>query len=662
MEVWAFGGEARRHGKSSGMSTRKCPAWACAVLACGLYGFQAGLLIGQADTLLTLPRADVSAARLRLEPAGAHIARFDSTLLADMSTGHAADLLAAYTGTYIKSYGLGSLATTSVRGGSAAHTSVVWNGLPLQSPMLGQLDFSLLPLLMADEVALQYSGRSAAWGSGAVGGALLLENRPHYLRGIAAWTEAGLGSFARRHWAATVRYGNGRLAGATRLFWEHAENDFPFRPLPGLPEQTRQNAALRQTGLLQEAHWKIRPAQELSLRLWRQAVFRQIPPTLVQSRSEAIQADTVTRAMAHWKMTSRRTIWQVRTAYFAEQLHYRDSLIRLDSPSWFRVAIAEAEVAREISPNIRLQAIFTHNHATALAKAYATEARQNRSATFATLRWMRARWQAQTDLRIELADGRWTQPTPALGLEYHALPSLQLRAAAARSYRLPTLNDLYWQPGGNPNLQPESGWSAEGGLVWYISNERASLQWMSTAYTRRIRNWILWARKDGQFFFSPQNIAEVWSRGLELRLDATLRYARSKWRLNAGFDYVRSTNERAVTSPRIETGSQLFYVPRHKGFWRLSFQRGRLAMSIHQQLVGAVAGLNEPVPAFAVASARAQWTQAGKHTSGTVFLQLENALNASYQVIERQPMPGRHFMAGIRLEVRHIKPIEITSP
>ncbi len=526
--------------------------------------------------------------------------------------------------------------------------------------MLGQLDFSLLPLFLADEVALQYGGRSAAWGSGAVGGAFLLDNRPHYLRGITARVEAGLGSFDRRYWSAAVRYGNGELVGATRLLVEQAQNDFPFRPLPNLPKQVRQNAALRQIGLLQEVYWKIHPAQELSVRLWRQAVFREIPPTLLQARSEATQADTITRVMAHWKLTGRKTVWQVRAAYFAEQLYYRDPLILLESPSRFRVAIIEAEVARALSRDLRLQTIFTHNRATSLAKAYATEACQDRSAAYTALRWTHSRWQAQADTRLELADSRWTPPTLALGLEYNALPSLQLRAAAMRSYRLPTLNDLYWQPGGNPDLHPESGWSTEGGLVWRIRSEQASLQWISMAYTRRIRNWIMWARKDGQFFFSPQNIAEVWSRGLELRLDAALRYARSEWCLSAGFDYTRSTNERAVASPRIETGSQLFYVPRYKGFWRLSLQRSSLAMSIHQQLVGAVVGLNEPVAAFALVGARAQWAPASKH--GAIFLQLENALNASYQIIERQPMPGRHFLAGIRLELRHTKPIEIALP
>jgi len=75
---------------------------------------------------------------------------------------------------------LGSIATSAIRGASAGHTVVVWNGLALQSPMLGLLDLSMLPSGLVDEVSIQYGGQSTLWGSGAIGGVIHLNNQAKF--------------------------------------------------------------------------------------------------------------------------------------------------------------------------------------------------------------------------------------------------------------------------------------------------------------------------------------------------------------------------------------------------------------------------------------------------------------------------------------------------
>ena len=95
---------------------------------------------------------------------------------------------------FIKSYGLGSLATTSFRGGSASHTAILWNGFNLGSPMNGQLDLSLVPVSLANNVSIQYGGAGALWGSGAVGGAILLNSEPEFDQGLTVDAGTAFGS------------------------------------------------------------------------------------------------------------------------------------------------------------------------------------------------------------------------------------------------------------------------------------------------------------------------------------------------------------------------------------------------------------------------------------------------------------------------------------
>ena len=60
-----------------------------------------------------------------------------------LQSGRSRDLgevLAANSSIYIKSMGRGSLATASIRGTSSNHTQVLWNGMPINSSMVGSFD------------------------------------------------------------------------------------------------------------------------------------------------------------------------------------------------------------------------------------------------------------------------------------------------------------------------------------------------------------------------------------------------------------------------------------------------------------------------------------------------------------------------------------------
>jgi hypothetical protein len=91
---------------------------------------------------------------------------------------------------HIKRYGPGLLATPSFHGTSAAHTEVRWHGLAINSPMNGQLDFSLYPSFMLDQLAVRYNGA----GDG-IGGTVELQDVLSSENGVHALYQ--FGSFAQ---------------------------------------------------------------------------------------------------------------------------------------------------------------------------------------------------------------------------------------------------------------------------------------------------------------------------------------------------------------------------------------------------------------------------------------------------------------------------------
>ena len=100
----------------------------------------------------------------------------DSLTLSRYNTSSLSELLSHQSAIHIKSYGNGNIATTSMRGGNANHTAILWNGLNIQNAMLGQTDLSIIPSAFFDQISLEYGGASAMWGSGAIGGSIHLKN------------------------------------------------------------------------------------------------------------------------------------------------------------------------------------------------------------------------------------------------------------------------------------------------------------------------------------------------------------------------------------------------------------------------------------------------------------------------------------------------------
>lgn len=84
------------------------------------------------------------------------------------------DKLINETSLYLKTYGNNQLSTIAIRGSTASQTAILWNGININSPTLGQTDFSLIPLFLFDEISLRYGTASALYGSDAIGGSIIM--------------------------------------------------------------------------------------------------------------------------------------------------------------------------------------------------------------------------------------------------------------------------------------------------------------------------------------------------------------------------------------------------------------------------------------------------------------------------------------------------------
>ena len=617
------------------------------------------------DTTHLLQTIEITATPIRNKTTGERSETWQSADLQNHTSNHLGDVLSMQSGVYVKSYGLGSSATTSMRGGSAGHTQVIWNGLPVQNPMLGQLDFSLIPIGFVDKMSVAYGGNTATWGSGAIGGTVFLENKPIDHEGFSIKMSNEVGSFGWWDQQVKLHYKKGKVNQVIRYFHQQSENDFSYSISPVLPKRKQTNAAIKQDGVLHESYWNIQPNQQLSSQIWLQKTEREIPPRTTQNRSEANQSDRFLRTAINWKRTGGKGMLSARGGLFREEQDYTEPLAGVASENDFWKAIGEVEQAWHFSQKQKLQVGLNHTWLQSAAGAYRQSRQQNRTSAFAMFRQQWGLWETQLNFRQELIDFSFAPIVPSLGLEGKLAKWFSLKTKVSRNYRLPTLNDLYWQPGGNADLLPERGWSEEVGIEYQLplrdrtaspsdqpqkSRLGVLLIYSGTAFNRNISDWIQWAIVDGQQFYSPHNITKVWSRGIEQRFAVKFIFHKIEISLAGGYDFIQSTYQQAVEKPKFEKGEQLAYTPEHQWFGQFSVKWKGFSMAYLHRYNGKVNTLNfTELKGYHLGQFHLNYDWKMKPSNSRLFFRMENVWNASYEVIEYRAMPGRYFRAGLEL-------------
>ena len=217
---------------------------------------------------------------------GQKIKTIDSTTLQQYQLQNMATLLAQQVPVFVKSYGFNGLATLNFRGSSSAQSAVLWNGVPIQNAALGIADVSTLPVMFMNKVNVVYGGSAAMWGSGNVGGAVLLENEtPVFDSGRKNLSfNCGAGSFGQYMGGLKGRASGKRWYLSGNVFAQTAENNFGYTNDAGT-KANMPNSRLQSAAAILQGAYKISANNVLSLHAWYQQYDRQIPPSLSESGS-----------------------------------------------------------------------------------------------------------------------------------------------------------------------------------------------------------------------------------------------------------------------------------------------------------------------------------------------------------------------------------------
>lgn len=587
---------------------------------------------------------------------GSRITTIDTIALQWYKTGSLSDILQMSLPVYLKSYGPGMLSSIAFRGTSASHTAVLWNGFNIIQPSNGQTDFALIPVISSDRIDIQHGNASTNYGSGAIGGTILLSSPFQFAKGFSATLQQSAGSFGLFNTYLQTSYSTPKLSFQTKLFHQQLHNNFPFNNLTkfGTPTERQVNAALKQYGLTQDIGIWLTPKNLISIRAWYNYNHRQIPPAMGSTNRNARQTDNNIRLLTEWNTFSHIGNTTLKVAYFDEKLNYAEE--QLNSQTNIQTLQSQAEHEYTYKNKLVSKAGAELQQFYAQADGYGEHKTETRGSAFLLTRlFLYPRLDLNLNLRQAIVDGYHPPVAPSAGYQYvvmnYGLHKLSLKGNVAKSYRVPTLNERFWQQGGNPQIKPEKSWSYENGLLYKWDAKPVQLHTELTYFYMKVDDWIQW-RPTNQGFWSPMNVLQVNPRGIEFSSHVTYTGNQVSGSLGTSYSYNASTVSKSYNALMQEVNKQLMYVPFHNATVHSNIHYRQYTMGSNASYTGYRYTNNSNTDwlnsylllnIFAVRSF--DWNKASLQISGRV----NNLTNTSYQNMENRPMPGRSFELSLQV-------------
>jgi vitamin B12 transporter len=577
---------------------------------------------------------------------GSQIHIIDSSLLKADQSASVSDVLALQLPVYFRNYGNGMISGISLRGTSPQHTAVLWNGININSFSLGQADFSILPANAFGEITIHEGGGSAQFGSGAFGGAVLLNSSTNDPAQNRFAVTQQLASFSKASTSIQNEISLKRLSLATKLYSVESENNFPVRNLGRQP-----HASFRQRGLLQDLEYFFSASKSIALHYWAHEVEREVQPSIGQSQSDDEQEDLNHRLNLEFKNNSIFGYTRTNAGYVKDVITFNK-----DKSEVSRFVLKTAHQYK-INEHLQTELAAEWNQITTNIEEYGRDIGEHRFDLFAGLVFQpNEKLSSSISVRKPFVEGFNAPLLPYVGANYKIFDresDLTISANASINYRVPTLNDRYWHDAGSLDLDPEKSKSVEGSVVWKFH----AFSLRSTVYKQLIDQWIQWV-PDDRGSYRPRNVKQVSIEGLQTQLTSEHKFDVLSMSVNVHYQYVQSVVTAAPPAEQYAIGKQLIYTPLHTGILSLRVSRRQLFFQPCLQYSSKRYTDPANTDLYALDATLLTNVVAGyyweieKHTLGLDFT-LKNISDQRYQLYAGRAMPGRNYSIQLTYKLNY---------
>ena len=232
------------------------------------------------------------------------------------------------------------------------------------------------------------------------------------------------------------------------------------------------------------------------------------------------------------------------------------------------------------------------------------------------------------------------------------------KGSLARNYHQPSLNDLYYIPGGNPLLKAEEGFMADmaSGYSGIVGN--LNLHVALNGYCSGINNWIIWLPTP-QGYWEPYNMKRVNTSGLEFNGGVSGKAGLFDFHFSGNYAITRSINRDDPRSWADESvGKQLPFIPKTSAnivaniarskfhfTWIWTYYSERFTTTSNDK----TSKFDLLYPYYMNNLCLGKEFQLNQ-SKFDIEIKIMNLFNETYRTILQNPMPGRNYSLLIRYD------------
>ncbi|MEO4961616.1 TonB-dependent receptor, partial [Bacteroides thetaiotaomicron] len=441
--------------------------------------------------VLRIPEVTVVGKR-PMKDIGVQRTRFDSIAMKENIALSMADVLTFNSSVFVKNYGRATLSTVAFRGTSPSHTQVTWNGMRINNPMLGMTDFSTIPSYFIDDASLLHGTSSVNETGGGLGGLVRLSTSPANHEGFGLQYVQGVGSFSTFDEFLRLTYGDKHWQSSTRVVYSSSPNDYKYRNRDKkeniydedkniigsyYPTERNRSGAYKDLHVLQEIYYNTGEGDKFGLNAWYINSNRELAMLSTDYGNdmdfENRQREQTFRGVLSWDRVREKWKVGVKGGYIHTWMAYdykRDkgngemaSMTRSRSKINTFYGSADGDYAPS-EKWLFTAGVSVHQHLVESADKNIISQEGNKAVVgydkgrvefsgSVSAKWRPVdRFAASLVLREDMFGTEWAPVIPAFFIDgvLSKKGNIVAKASISRNYRFPTLNDLYFLPGGNP--------------------------------------------------------------------------------------------------------------------------------------------------------------------------------------------------------------------
>lgn len=344
--------------------------------------------------------------------------------------------------------------------------------------------------------------------------------------------------------------------------------------------------------------------------------------------------------MIDWTHIETNYTSTLKLVHLIEQFkHFENKNLNNFSEGQANSFIVKHHYKRQLSKQLVLNVITDYSYITADGDSFASPKRNAFSATAILNHWATDKLQYNLNIRQDVISDFKSPFVFSGDVNYQFFKVYNMKLNASKNYRVPTFNDLYWNPGGNLDLVPEESFQID--LGHQLSYKNIDFK-LNTFYIET-SDLIQWRPNNTSGYWNPVNIANAKQYGLE----AELGFAKQ-----LGLHHISFTSAYSYTETEdVEKMQSLLYVPLHKANASLAYNYKSFTAFYQHLYNGEVSIIGNTLDGFDVGNLGFSYTFNTKQKVQYIAdLKINNIYNSYYENVALRPMPSRNFNINLTLK------------